>query len=44
VSAEGHQYILVLLSEGGNYIKLVPMKDRTKENYLKAHREALEFF
>ena len=44
VSHRGHQYILVLRSEGGNYIKLIPMVNRLKQSYLKAHQEAMTFF
>ena len=44
VSHRGHQYLLILYSEGGNYIKAIPMVDRTKQSYLKAHRTALDFY
>jgi hypothetical protein len=44
VSHEGHQYILVLYSEGANHIKAIPMKDRTKHSYVKAHQEAYTFY
>ena len=44
VSHQGHQYILILYSEGGNFIKAVPMKDRTKQSYLTAHKTAYKYF
>jgi hypothetical protein len=44
MSHKGHQYMLILYSEGGNFIKVVPMADRTKQSYLKAHRVALEYY
>jgi len=44
MSHKGHQYMLILYSEGGNFIKVVPMADRTKQSYLKAHKIALEYY
>jgi hypothetical protein len=44
MSHRGHQYMLILYSEGSNYIKVIPMADRTKQSYLKAHKIALEFY
>jgi hypothetical protein len=41
MSHEGHQYVLIMYSEAGNYIKALPMADRSKQSYLKAHRTAL---
>jgi len=43
-SNHGKQYILIMYSENGNYIKPITMKDRTKESYVKAYREGLQFF
>ena len=44
VSHQGHQYILVLYAEGGNFIKAIPMKDRSKQSYLTAHKTAYKYF
>ena len=44
VSHQGHQYMLIMYSEGSNYIKVVAMKDRTKQSYLHAHREGTAWF
>ena len=44
ISHRGHQYVLIMYSEGGNYIKAIPMKKRTKESYLTAHKEGVEYF
>ena len=44
VSHRGNQYMLVLHSEGANYIKIIPMQTRNKQSYLKAHRIALDFY
>ena len=33
-SHRGHQYILILYSEGANYIRAEPMVDRTKQSYI----------
>ena len=41
-SHRGHQYILILYSEGANYIRAEPMVDRTKQSYLKAHQAAMQ--
>ena len=44
VSHRGHQYLLIMYSEGGNYIKAIPMKDRNKTSYLPAHQDGVDFF
>jgi hypothetical protein len=44
ISTKGNQYILVMISEGTNYIKCIPIPSRTKHSYLKAHQEALQFY
>jgi hypothetical protein len=43
-SHTGKQYILIMYSEGGNYIKPITMKDRTKESFRKAYTEGHSFF
>lgn len=43
-SHRGHQVLLILYSDGGNYIKAIPMVDRSKQSYLKAHRAALDYY
>lgn len=44
ISHQGHQYMLIMYSEAGNYIKVLPMKDRSKTSYLKAHKEGLDWY
>ena len=44
MSHRGHQYVLILYSDDGNYIKPIAMTDRTKQSYLKAHKEAMHYF
>ena len=43
-SHRGDKYILIMYSEGGNYIKAITMKTRTKQSYLKAHKAGNEYF
>jgi hypothetical protein len=33
-----------MYSEGSNYIKALPLKSRTKQSYLQAHKDGLEYF
>ena len=44
MSHEGHEYHLIMFSEGSNYIKVIPMKSRNKSSYLSAHKEGLTWF
>ena len=43
-SNRGKQYVLIMYSENGNYIKPITMKDRTKQSYLAAYRQGLQYF
>jgi hypothetical protein len=43
-SYDGKQYVLIMYSENGNYIKAVTMPDRTKQSYLKAYKEGITYF
>ena len=44
MSHAGHEYQLIMYSEGSNYIKVLPMKNRSKTSYLSAHKEGLAWF
>jgi len=44
MSHAGHEYQLIMYSEGSNYIKVLPMKTRSKTSYLSAHKEGLAWF
>ena len=43
-SHRGHNYIMVMFSEGANYIKAIPFINRTQDSMLAAYREGLQFF
>jgi hypothetical protein len=43
-SLRGKQYILIMYSEHGNYIKAITMKDRSKEEFVTAYKTGLQFF
>ena len=44
MSHAGHEYQLIMYSEGSNYIKVLPMKNRNKASYLSAHKKGLAWF
>jgi hypothetical protein len=44
MSHAGHEYQLIMYSEGSNYIKVLPMKSRNKASYLAAHKKGLAWF
>jgi hypothetical protein len=43
-SQQGKQYNLIMYSENGNFIKVITMKDRTKEEFAKAYKTGHQFF
>ena len=44
ISYRGHQYIMIMYSENGNYIKGIPLKDRSQASALQSYIEVMIFF
>ena len=43
-SKRGHEYILIMYSEDGNYIHAVPMRTRGASDHINAYKSGVEFF
>ena len=43
-SKQGNQYILIMIDWDSNYIKLIPLKSRKTETYVKAYKEGYDWF
>ena len=43
-SARGHAYVVIFYNYDGNHIKSVPIKNRTKEELLRAYKLAYQYY
>ena len=43
-SARGHAYVVIFYNYDGNHIKSVPIKNRTKEELLRAYKLAHQYY